>query len=363
MAEPFPTPTTTPKRKRDEDAPPVSPIYTTSKFSFQLSADHPKSSDAEDGSASPHSKVVHKFRGLALGGNSGGGGVAQQQNRASAAAAEPQGLYTHGTAAYDPTRDEHKEGRGYGYSDDDPFASRKRVKVPELEMTDIEGDKTAATAAAAAVAAADALVVIPDPDVKSDPVPTPKSKLTEEGDPAATTATLPTSAQQQRSHRSIDKVQDPKVRGRRRAGTPPLKGRKGINKANPANTASAAAGLQQQQEDQEMKTIVDPVRAALTWKEEEITIYDPEDKDDDGTGINGVGFMPTAAMAYARTQKRRLQLAEYKKREESEARARRSQRRRGSGAGLASKPSSGSGSGVRKVRFTESEASTVATNV
>ncbi|KAK1456258.1 hypothetical protein CMEL01_16526 [Colletotrichum melonis] len=355
MAEPFPTPTTTPKRKRDEDAPPVSPIYTTSRFNFQLPADHPKSSDAEDGSASPHSKVVHKFRGLALGGNSGGGGVAQQQNRAAAAGP--------GSAAYDPTRDEHKDGRGYGYSDDDPFASRKRAKVPELEMTDVERDNTA-VATTTATTAADALVVIPDPDVKSDPVSLPKSKFTEEDAPTATATTLLTSTQQPRSHPSFNKLQDPKARGRRRAGTPPLKGRKGTNKTNPAIIASAAAGLQQQQEDQEMKTIVDPVRAALTWKEEEITIYDPEDKDDDGTGINGVGFMPTAAMAYARTQKRRLQLAEYKKREESEARARRSQRRRGSGAGLPSKPSAGgSGGGVRKVRFTESEASTVVTNV
>ncbi|KAK1673922.1 hypothetical protein BDP55DRAFT_194103 [Colletotrichum godetiae] len=359
MADSFPTPTTTPKRKRDEDDQPLSPIYTASKFSFQLPVDHtPKGSDVEDGSASPHSKVVHKFRGLALSGNSGGGGVAQQQNRAAAAAAAaPQGLYAHG-AAYDPTRDEHKNGRGYGYSDDDPFASRKRLKVPELEMTDVEGNNTAV---ATASATADIPVVIPDPDVKSDPVATPKSKPVVKDAATTAGATVATSSQQL-PYPSLDKLQDPKSRGRRRAGTPPLKGRKGTNKTNAAAAASAA-GPQQQQEDQEMKTIVDPVRAALTWKEEEITIYDPEDDDDDGTGINGVGFMPTAAMAYARTQKRRLQLAEYKKREESEARARRSQRRRGSGAGLASKPSAGGSGGVRKVRFTESEASTVVTNV
>ncbi|OHF01232.1 hypothetical protein CORC01_03547 [Colletotrichum orchidophilum] len=330
MAEPFPTPTTTPKRKRDEEVP-LSPLHTPSKFSFQLP--DPKS-DAEDGSASPHSKVVQKFRGLALGGGGGGGGggVAQQQNR--------EGPY----AAYDPTRDEHKDG---GYSDDDPFASRKRFKVPELEMKDVELD----------AAAAGPPVFIPDPDIKADPAPTPKSKpiLTEPQPTTATAATPATGSQQQRSHPSLDKLQYSKSRGRRRAGTPPLKGRKG------ANNNKAAA--EPQQEDQEVKAIVDPVRAALTWKEEEITIYDPEDADDDGTGINGVGFMPTAAMAYARTQKRRLQLAEYKKREESEARARRSQRRRGSGAGLASKPSAGRGGGVRKVRFTESEASTVVTNV
>jgi hypothetical protein len=70
-------------------------------------------------------------------------------------------------------------------------------------------------------------------------------------------------------------------------------------------------------------------RASLTWQEEEITIYDPEDSDDDGTGINGIGFKPTAAVAYARGMKRKQQLAEYRKREEREARARRNMRRRG----------------------------------
>lgn len=70
-------------------------------------------------------------------------------------------------------------------------------------------------------------------------------------------------------------------------------------------------------------------RASMTWREEEITIYDPDDSDDDGTGINGIGFKPTPAVAYARGVKRQQQLAEYRKREEREARARRSQRRRG----------------------------------
>ncbi|GKT43420.1 uncharacterized protein ColSpa_03601 [Colletotrichum spaethianum] len=202
-------------------------------------------------------------------------------------------------------------------------------------------------------------VVIPDPEVKSDPVPVAKSKsVTVDPDGTTQEILLPVAmtaaaTNLQRPHPSIDRLQDSKSKERRRAGTPPLlKGRKG----KVAET---------QGDDQEMK-IVDPVRAALTWKEEEITIYDPEDDEDDGTGINGVGFMPTAAMAYARTQKRRLQLAEYKKREESEARARRSQRRRGSGADLGSKldsKSSGSGGGVRKVRFTEAEPNRVVTHV
>ncbi|WQF78634.1 hypothetical protein CDEST_03648 [Colletotrichum destructivum] len=336
MTESFPTPTTTPKRKRDEQVP-LSPIYTTSKFSFQL----PDAKSDEDGSASPHSKVVHKFRGLALsggaggGGGGGGGGVAQQQTQEQ--------HYREGP--YDPTRDDRHDG----YSDDGPFASRKRAKVPELEMKDADAD------------AAEPFV-IPDPDVKSDPVPAAKLKSVTVVDPPDATAgdilqpvaMTAAATKLQRPHASISRLQDPKTRERRRAGTPPLKGRKG-------------KGAEIQDEDHEMK-IVEPVRAALTWKEEEITIYDPEDEDDDGTGINGVGFMPTAAMAYARTQKRRLQLAEYKKREESEARARRNQRRRGSGPGLGSKldsKSSGSGGGgsVRKVRFTEAEPNPVATNV
>lgn len=313
MAEPFPTPTATPKRKRDEEGPSLAPISTTSKFSFQL----PEAKSDEDGSASPQSRVVHKFRGLALG---SGGGVAQQQGR---------------EGPYDPTRDEQDD------YNDELFASRKRAKIPELDMTDAD---------------AAAPVVIPDPEVKSDPIPAPKI-IVADPDAAAentyqptTAATTTATAGPQRSHPSIDRLQDYKSRGRRRVGTPPLKGRKG-----------KAAETQNEGEAME---IVDPIRAALTWKEEEITIYDPEDEDDDGTGINGVGFMPTAAMAYARTQKRRLQLAEYKKREESEARARRNQRRRGSGAGLNTKLDSkaSGGGGVRKVRFTESEPNTVVTN-
>jgi hypothetical protein len=66
----------------------------------------------------------------------------------------------------------------------------------------------------------------------------------------------------------------------------------------------------------------------MTWHESEITGYNPTDPDDDGTGINGIGFRPTPAMAWARSQRRKQQLAEYKSREAKEARQRRSERRR-----------------------------------
>ncbi|KAF1934991.1 hypothetical protein EJ02DRAFT_153812, partial [Clathrospora elynae] len=74
-----------------------------------------------------------------------------------------------------------------------------------------------------------------------------------------------------------------------------------------------------------------PPLSALTWQDSEITghLADPAtDPDDDGTGLNGIGFKPTPALAYARSQKRRQQLNEWKARETREARAKRSERRR-----------------------------------
>lgn len=74
-----------------------------------------------------------------------------------------------------------------------------------------------------------------------------------------------------------------------------------------------------------------PPPSALTWHDSEITghLADPStDPDDDGTGLNGIGFKPTPAIAYARSQKRRQQLNEWKARETREARAKRHDRRR-----------------------------------
>ncbi|OAR00758.1 hypothetical protein LLEC1_05735 [Akanthomyces lecanii] len=139
----------------------------------------------------------------------------------------------------------------------------------------------------------------------------------------------------------------PESPSRNRAGTPPLK----LKMYQPQ-------AVHDSDSDDEDSHIVDPVRAALTWHEDEITVYDPDDKDDDGTGINGIGFRPTPAIAHARSLKRRQQITEYRKREESEARARRNQRRREgetpSGIGKAS---------PRKVRFSDSELRNIAVTI
>ncbi|KAJ1325887.1 nucleolar protein 56 [Microdochium nivale] len=147
-----------------------------------------------------------------------------------------------------------------------------------------------------------------------------------------------------KSYPSINRLSDSKSRSRKKLP------------ASPLAQAKQPSSLDTKPIKEETQTVVDPVRAALTWQEDEITIYDPEDKDDDGTGINGIGFKPSAAVAHQRAQKRRQQLAEYRKREEGEARARRNQRRREQ---LGAPPPLERKHSVIRVRFSEAEPSTV----
>ncbi len=132
-----------------------------------------------------------------------------------------------------------------------------------------------------------------------------------------------------RTHALI--IRDSKSKGRKRFGTPPLSARMDIDDGEPM--------------------IIDEERAALTWHDDEITGHDPDDPDDDGEGINGIGFRPTAAEAYARTQKRKRQMLEYRNREAKDARAMRSQRRRGSEQERES--SKEASENARRVRFME----------
>ncbi|KAK0612748.1 Synapse-associated protein of 47 kDa [Lasiodiplodia hormozganensis] len=70
-------------------------------------------------------------------------------------------------------------------------------------------------------------------------------------------------------------------------------------------------------------------QAALTWQDSEITGHEIDrEQDDDGYGINGLGFRPTHAVAQHRALKRRQQILEWRAREAREARQKRSERRR-----------------------------------
>jgi hypothetical protein len=89
----------------------------------------------------------------------------------------------------------------------------------------------------------------------------------------------------------------------------------------------------------------------LTWHDSEITGHNPTDPSDDGYGINGIGFRPTPAIAWARSQKRKQQLADYRNREAREARQRRSERRREGSAELSINGTESLKKRSAKVRF------------
>ena len=150
-----------------------------------------------------------------------------------------------------------------------------------------------------------------------------------------------------RTYPSINRLADSKSRApRKRMGTPP------------PLFGSADASLELQNEILDEDKAVDSERAAQTWHNDEITGHDPDDPDDDGEGINGIGFKPTPAMAYARTERRKAQMAEYRNREAREARAKRNERRRGSEVSKSSKEEQET---ARRVRFLERDTNSIIT--
>lgn len=99
-----------------------------------------------------------------------------------------------------------------------------------------------------------------------------------------------------------------------------------------------------------------PISPKLWWQPAEITGLDHNDPADDGYGINGIGFIPTPAVANARLKHRKRQLAEWKSREAKEARQKRVEMRRGKDIQLHSLEASNSATldeAARKVRFLE----------
>ena len=65
------------------------------------------------------------------------------------------------------------------------------------------------------------------------------------------------------------------------------------------------------------------------WSEVDITGHelDLDDPGDDGEGINGIGFVPTPALAALRAEKRRKQIIDWRARENKEARIQRGRKR------------------------------------
>ena len=170
-----------------------------------------------------------------------------------------------------------------------------------------------------------------------------------------------------RAFPSINRLKEKTREGRKRAGTPPLmKGGKSLNSLDGDGDGDGKGNGVEGEKDSTNEGRAD--QAAMTWHDDEITGHDPNDPDDDGEGINGIGFRPTAAIAYKRMEVRRAQMEGYKSREAREARAKRSERRRTAGVQL---PDGRIGAGemgvgreeretARRVRFLEAERNSVA---
>lgn len=113
-----------------------------------------------------------------------------------------------------------------------------------------------------------------------------------------------------------------------------------LSQQSGAADRTSKAGGRTGQSHRRNKSPSPPHFSTLTWQDSEITghLADPaKDPDDDGTGLNGIGFRPTPAMAYARAQRRRQQVLDWKAREAREARAKRSERRRRGVGGTSSR--------------------------
>ncbi|KAK4234748.1 hypothetical protein C8A03DRAFT_18408 [Achaetomium macrosporum] len=325
MAE---SPLSTPKRKRSEmlsDGVPT--LDTNTQFTFDLN------SSQEDGNASPRTRVAHRFRGLALG---GGGGV-------------------NGPSADLNTVDTVDNDVGNG--------SRKRIRLPDIEMVDADPPPTSISipptqaphltengfrAGGRGPSPKSVRIALDDGVVEQSETVANTGMDADDSNTSTPGPSSPLAARPPSPFRS-----QPRPRPFRRAGTPPLPTTTKPRHRSKPKSASPPR-----------PAITDPLRASLTWHDDEITIYDPDDSDDDGTGINGIGFKPTPAIAYARTVRRRQQLAEYRKREEREARAKRSlNRRRGRSSSpaptaLALEMAAGRKEGKaerRRVRFLESQ--------
>ncbi|KAI1166002.1 hypothetical protein F5B18DRAFT_116459 [Nemania serpens] len=354
----------TPKRKRDDltaemrlSASPTPRHDAKAVFSFQPLNLRPiiRSNDlTEDGNSSPQSKVAQKFKDLAIREESGEGlgenatGNRPEGGGGGATAADARTLCWIGNtlAAPDISRFDFNAGATASRAemqsdvdDGDSAVTRKRAKTFEV---DVSGPRPTTNDPAKEISNFTAHTSPVDVQINDRLSPFTDSKVTTAPEPSG-------SNYLQKSILSTRRLTGSKSRRRRRVGTPPLS-----SKGKENDQSLSIKG----DEGGEEFVIVDPIRAALTWREDEITVYDPEDKDDDGTGINGIGFKPTAAVAYQRAQKRRQQLAEYRKREESEARAKRSQRRReqlGGGAEMARKRS------LARVHFSETPPTTIMT--
>ncbi|KAJ8063701.1 hypothetical protein OCU04_007566 [Sclerotinia nivalis] len=294
-----------PKRKRNNLQPPTPPDSSPMRLELETSMTFPTITPDEASQGSPRTKVAYHFQGLALDG---------------------------------PTDikklDLKKKGRETTNAES---AVRKRVKMFASKDVDMTGSTVMEIPETPQTKTFKAAI---GDERKVDPIIREMGnniRLHNELDPIIFRAGLSGKEGRDglaRPYPSINRLPDSKSR-KKRMGTPPL-----------SRYDDAMEGKGE---------VLDPDRVSLTWHDDEITGHKPDDPDDDGEGINGIGFRPTPAIAYARTERRKQQMADYRSREAREARARRSERRRGTEAAAREKANNV----ARRVRFLESDTQTI----
>jgi hypothetical protein len=374
----------TPKRKRAGKTTTVgAEAAAVPKFSFRSTPDDAMDAAAAaeevvpEGCQTPRSSMAMRFRGLALEGGGGGDnnndvaharrGVGSRATLGNAADDDTNASVTTTTTTIASRPDNDDEMADASHN---TRTMRKRQRVPRAPSAEPAKQQPSPSPEDA-------------PALSSSPVPVPIVPFAAGRRPSL-----------QRSLPSINRFPQPKVRPGQ-APSPPAettsspdgtmdemttaktlvkRGQRQPKKPVASKTHTTKVGgispptspdesCDDADDDDELAAhIVDPLRASLTWHEDEITVYDPDDSDDDGLGFDGVGFKPSPLVAEARAAKRRQQLLEYRRREESEARDRRSQRRRAAAAAAAEAEAAARAMGApsegeeaRRVRFMDVE--------
>lgn len=255
-----------PKRKRDQP-PPFVPLLNTSLHSASTP---PKGSPTLSGADSPRNVVADQLRGMTI-------------------AAIPMSPLT-------PTDDLVRKKPKLAAMREDSLTSLEDFTDAQLVSWELQRVPDALTVKISKPPLSPREIPETPQAESSQPQPRTFSELAASAQPTifgspTKTVSLDTSPSEQ--HNSKSRAQGPQPRPRNKSPSPPL--------------------------------------ASLTWQDNEITghLVDPRtDPEDDGTGLNGIGFRPTAAIAHARAQRRKQQLMDWRAREAKEARAKRSERRR-----------------------------------
>ena len=280
----------TPKRKR-EDAPGVD------DRSLQLSSQTHDDGGTDTGANSPRTKVADRLKELDIRSSHPTTSRASEHDPQCKRVKRPSGGHDSPLQAYSPT------------SEDEVFEGSKAPRFNKAENATAEVEET--------------------PDCRTRPRRSPS--------PTSSSPTHPIAYVEITPPKRVSTFQSSAIA--QASSDPPSSPNKHLL-ASPSQ--GQADSVDRSASPLPSKGDLTPDQAALTWQDHEITGHEIDPGgDDDGEGINGIGFRPTTAIAAARQHRRRQQVNEWRAREAKEARQKRFERRRIAGRGGGDAASSG----------------------